>query len=210
MKIDLPPDLADFVNTLAARNEMTPEQVIVQIIETEQSVIEAKTGRGAQAKVNLAKFDRTKFVSHVDQGREARQFFGIDALDGRSGPFLVYVPDDLPSMSLKFFAGLFEQSIMMLGPKRFLEHYVFDADVGNLVMIDRYVRTVWSKVKDTEIYRISVSSRGEGDANYTVWLKIRDEVTQTVIDETPVGDYDNRDYARLFVELRQGRVIDTN
>ena len=112
-------------------------------------------------------------------------------------------------MSLKFFSGLFEQSIMMLGPKRFLEHYVFDADVGNLVMIDRYVRTVWSKVKDTEIYRISVSSRGEGDANYTVWLKIRDEVTQTVIDETPVGDYDNRDYALLFVELRQGRVIDT-
>ena len=69
MNLDLPPDLADFVNTLAARNEMTPEQVIVQIIETEQSVIEAKTGRGVQAKVNLAKFDRTKFVSHVDQGR---------------------------------------------------------------------------------------------------------------------------------------------
>ena len=206
--LNLTPDLSDFVNTLATKNGMTPEQVILQIIETEQSVIEAKTGRGAGAKINLVLFDKTKFISHSDQGREAREFFGVDKLDERKGPFLVHVPDDMPTMSLKFFRGLFDQSIMMLGPKRFLEHYVFDADPGNLVMIDRYVRTIWEKVKDIELYRITASFRGESDANYAVWLKIRDEVSLAVIDETPVADYDSRKDALLFVELRRGRVVE--
>lgn len=208
MKLDLSPDLTDFVNTLAAKNQITPEQVVINIIQAEMDVIEAKIGRTINAKINLALFDRTRFIGAREQGNEARAVFGVDGLDERKGPFLVYVPDDMPTLTLKFFSGLFERSIMVLGPTKFREHYVFDADVGNLVMIDRYIRTIWDRVKDTELFRISVGFDGEHDASYTVWLKIRDEVSLSICDETDIGDYMSRRDAMDLIAVRQGVLID--
>ena len=118
------------------------------------------------------------------------------------------IPDDMPALTIKFFAGLFERSIMVLGPTKFREHYVFDADVGNLVMIDRYVRTIWSRVKDTELFRITVGFDREHDARYSVWLKIRYEVTLSICDETDVGDFSSRRDATDLIAVRQGVLIE--
>lgn len=208
MKLDLSPDLTDFVNTLAARNGVTPEQIVINIVQAEMDLIERKTGRTSNAKINLALFDRTRFIGHREQGEEARTVFKVNELDERKGPFLVFIPDEMPALTLKFFSGLFERSIMVLGPTKFREHYVFDADVGNLVMIDRYVRTIWDRVKDTELFRLSVGFNGEHDASFTVWLKIRDEVTLSICDETDVGDYMSRRDAMDLIAVRQGVLIE--
>lgn len=208
MKIDLTPDLHDFVQTLATKNGITPEQVVVNIIQAEMDLIEAKIGRTAHAKINLALFDRTRHLGVFEQGQEAREVFNVNGLDERKGPFVVYVPDDMPTMPLTFFRGLFSRSIMVLGPTKFREHYVFDADVGNLVMIDRYIRTIWEQVKDTELFRISVGFDGEHDASFTVWLKIRDEVSLMICDETDVGDFLSRKDATDLIAVRQGVLIE--
>lgn len=208
MKLDLSPDLYDFVTTLATRNGITPEQVVINIVQAEADLIEAKIGRTAHAKINLALFDRTRFISHREQGQEAREVFKVDELDERKGPFLVYVPDDLPTLTLKFFTGLFERSIMVLGPTKFREHYVFDADIGNLVMIDRYVRMIWRQVKDRELFRLTVGFDGEHDANFTVWLKIRDEISLAICDETDVGDFSSRKEALDLIASRDGVLIE--
>lgn len=206
--IELTPDLSDYLSAMAAKNDMTPEQIVVQIIESEMKVVESKTGK-VKAKINLADFQNTKHLGALEQGKEARELFKINELDERIGrAFLVHVPDDMPTMTFKFFTGLFDQSVMLLGPTVFRARYVFDADVGNLQLIDRYTRMLWERVKDVELFRVTSGFEGEHDVRYTVWLKIRDEVSLSVTDETAVGDYTSRNDVMEYVAGRDGRIVE--
>lgn len=60
------------------------------------------------------------------RGRDLRQHFGLDALDGMDGHVLVDVPVELAVVDPDFLRGLFGPSAATLGP-RFSDHYVLDA-----------------------------------------------------------------------------------
>ena len=209
MEIDLSPNLVAFLQSVADKNGITPEDVVAQIIQTEVVGVQKRENdkRRNKAPINLALLESTKFIAAIDQGKEARQKFDINKLDEKSDPVLVFVPDDL-TMTKSFFTGLFDQSIMLLGPKKFFSHYVFDADVGNLQLINRYVRMIWETVKDIELYRLTVHIKGEDEASYTAWLKIRDDDTLEVYDETPVGDFLSHRDAITYVEAQNGRIVE--
>lgn len=209
MQLDLTPNLMNFLQSAADKNGIAPEDVVRQIIQSEMVVAQKRENdkRRTRAPVNLALFETSRFATALERGKEARAHFKIDELDRRDSAVLVFIPDDL-TMSLSFFTGLFDQSLMMMGPRKFLKHYVFDADVGNIQLVDRYARMVWEKTKDIELYRLTVQSKGESDASYTAWLKTRDEDTLEISDETPVGDFLSHSDALVYVAARNGRVVE--
>ncbi len=80
--------------------------------------------------VDLGKYRSTgqKVLSGRARGKKVREELGLDVADEDHSPVVVAVPDDLYSLNISFFLGLFGPSVDTLGSReRFFEKYSFKA-----------------------------------------------------------------------------------
>lgn len=84
-------------------------------------------------KINLHKYrsQGSKLFSGRDRGCEAREILNLDDLDNSKGSITVSIPKDTWAINSSFFGGLFEDSIIKLGEKKFREKYKFVFDDGS-------------------------------------------------------------------------------
>lgn len=212
MNIDLPPKLVPFLQKNAEANGLTLEDYVLKLVEADaKATNERADAHRSAAPVNLALLDLTVAGSALEKGKAAREQFRIDWFDHKDKPVLVHIPDDMPTMTLKFFTGMFDLSIMYLGPEKFMEHYVFDADVGNLRVIQRYTRAIWEREKDTEMFRITTRWNDERSPAVTLWLQMRNNVTEAIDDELAVGGvFSDHMEAMAHIKSRSGRLLESS
>lgn len=67
----------------------------------------------------------SRFLSGRPSGENARRHFKLDSLDKSDDRAEVSVPDDLYSVNLSFFLGMFGPSVRKIGAEGFREKYVF-------------------------------------------------------------------------------------
>lgn len=182
MNITLPDHVMAGLTKLAQDNGVTPEEYVVALITRDYQDSQPDVGG-----INLGKMDRGIGVTTYTRGVETREKLKIDDYDYSDTPVLVTVPDDL-QLTFPLFKGMFEESIVKLGPNKFSEHYVFDANIENLKMVARCARMIWHRIMDQDVYRITAHFDGGDDAIFTVWKQFRDE-NLVIIDETDIGDY---------------------
>ena len=78
-----------------------------------------------------------KVLSGRDKGEQLREFFLLDSLDKViKGVTIVYIPDDIYSISSGYFLGLFGKSIRCLGELNFRKRYHFVCENCLLSNID--------------------------------------------------------------------------
>lgn len=83
---------------------------------------------------------RAQNLSGHERGAQAREAFGLDALD-ENGIVDVIVPDELYAIAPSFFQGMFAQSVKHLGSEgAFLGHYHFSAKASVMTQIHRGIR----------------------------------------------------------------------
>lgn len=78
--------------------------------------------------LNDCRKKNSKVLSGREEGYGYRKKFKIDTIDEEESSVEVIVPDDLYSINISFFLGLFGESIRKLGEKRFREKYEFLCD----------------------------------------------------------------------------------
>lgn len=182
MNITLPDHVMAGLTKLAQDNGVTPEEYVVALItRAYQDSLPDSEG------INLGKMDRGIGSTTYTRGIETREKLKISHYDDHEEPVLVTVPNDL-QLTFPLFKGLFEESIVKLGPNKFGELYVFDANVENLKMISRCARMIWNRVMDQSAYRITMGFTSAGDTDFTLWKQIRDDKL-VIDDEVDVGNY---------------------
>lgn len=208
MQLNLSPDLVEFLQSTAKAKDVSPESVVLDIIRAEMAVVEKREAEMRRVtRVNLALIEDRKSLSSKEFGKEVRSMFDLDKKDQSEEPILVTIPND-KTMTMPFFEGMFDQSIMVLGPQKFFEHYIFDANVENLRAASRYVRVLWDKLKDIELYRVTVGIVGEAETKYTLWMKVRDDRFLDICDDIPVDDFYSYADILAHVKSRGGRIVE--
>ncbi|HAT4310217.1 hypothetical protein ACV30B_02395 [Clostridium perfringens] len=91
--------------------------------------------------INLiqCKKNNSKVLSGRDIGSKWRKNFRLDNLDLTDDIVRIIVPDELYSINISFFLGLFGQSVRNLGKDKFKEKYNFECDEFLEKNIDRYI-----------------------------------------------------------------------
>lgn len=89
--------------------------------------------------LNQCKKNGSKVLSGRDIGSMWRKNFLLDSLDKSDESIQINVPEDLYSINISFFLGLFGKSIRTLGAKKFKEKYTFVCDEFLMKNIDKYI-----------------------------------------------------------------------
>ena len=89
--------------------------------------------------------EEAKVFAGRERGKQWRNEFGLDALDGEAEVIQVVIPDDVIAINISFFLSMFGKSVRNLGKERFREHYRFkcNSDLNPLIDlgIDQAVKT---------------------------------------------------------------------
>ena len=91
-------------------------------------------------KINIQKFrkDGSKVFSGRNEGISARKEVGLEIKDQDSKEYTIIVPVDTYTITSSFFGGMFSDSVIFLGEKKFRDKYRFAYTNGELndVLLD--------------------------------------------------------------------------
>lgn len=82
----------------------------------------------------------SKVLSGRNEGKLWRKKFKLDNLDKCDCKVIVDIPEDLFSINISFFLGLFGNSVRKLGEKAFKEKYEFSCDEVIMEDIDTGIK----------------------------------------------------------------------
>ncbi|EHK2307033.1 TPA: hypothetical protein ACSQIM_000524 [Clostridium perfringens] len=91
--------------------------------------------------INLGKCKKSesKVLSGRDVGIKWRKNFELNKIDNLDDEIEIIVPDDLYSINISFFLGLFGDSVRALGAEGFKNKYKFKCDDFLKKNIDKYI-----------------------------------------------------------------------
>lgn len=89
--------------------------------------------------LNQCRKKDSKVLSGREIGVKWRKNFLLDNIDNSDKEVEIIVPDDLYSINISFFLGLFGDSIRALGAECFKKKYKFKCDAFLRKNIDKYI-----------------------------------------------------------------------
>lgn len=78
--------------------------------------------------LSLIQNKKYKVLSGVELGKKARQIFNLDVIDKNDEKVTFVIPEEVYSLNISFFAGLFQNSLVTLKEKLFREKYLFNCN----------------------------------------------------------------------------------
>ena len=99
--------------------------------------------------LNIDSFLHGKSVRNLsdhERGVVAREFYGLDELDGAEEGVLFFIPSEVDAIANSFFQGMFSKSVRGFdSDEEFLKHYNFQANQTVFHQIEQGLRRIRTK-----------------------------------------------------------------